>query len=303
MKQSKINKAEGKAPLQDNSSGDGTVKTVKNEKKDTNDRTPAAQASSEQAAASEQKPVAAQKPDVLAQFQALEWHVLTLAGAKMDEAAKKERLTAMLARLGELGTELKQISRKTFGLSPQSVDMRVGLAGNLVQQILKSGQRFSMNADAIKNSAEAQAAMNTYEASEWKMLEQGLKAKDAGQSENAKRRETEQENLFKSAEKYFGATCGLASQSEKMGIPKEIVQMRTEQRLNHMGNDPQLKDMRNPSPDAYVLTGSAAFVTYVKQLIEKLAKAIKEMVAAAMPPKTEENAAQPAAEQATARPN
>jgi hypothetical protein len=303
MKQSKIRKAEGKESGQDKKPGDETIKTVKNNKKDANDQTPPIDTSKEKGETAKKETGATPKPDVLAQFQALEWHALTLAGAQMDEASKKERLTAMLSRLGELGTELKLISRKSFGLSPESIDMRVDLAGDLVQKILKSGQRFPMNKDAIKNSAEAQAAMSSYEASEWKMLEQGLKAKDAAQSQNAKRRETEQANLFKSAEQYFGATCGLASESEKLGIPKEIVQMRTEQRLNHMGNDPQLKDMRNPSPDAYVLTGSAAFITYVKQLVEKLAKAIKEMVAAAKS-RTEENAeASPVAEQASARPN
>lgn len=248
----------------------------------------------------EQKTV---QPDVLMQFQALEWHILTLAGAKMDEAAKKERLDTMVSKLNQLGTELKKVSMKRFGLSPGVVDMRAKLAADLSGQILASGKRFEMD-KSVLNSKEAQKAMNKYEAREWQMLEQGQKTKDAARSDNAKRQETEQENLFKSAEQYYGAAAGLAGQSDKLGIPQEIVQMRSEQRLNHLGHDQDLKNMRNPSPDAQVLTGGAAFVAYVKELIEKLAKAIKQMVAS-KPQEQQQTKAdiQPAAGPVPVRPN
>lgn len=294
MKQSKVNKASGgesasakESAASNKAAGKQNTKPAKPEQK----KEPA------------QKDQKAAQPDVLMQFQALEWHILTLAGAKMDEAAKKERLDAMLTKLNQLGTDLKKVSRKRFGLSPETVDMRAKLAADLSGQILASGKRFEMD-KSVLDSKEAQNAMNKYEAREWQLLEQGLKTKDAAKGDNTKRQETEQENLFKSAEQYYGAAAGLAGQSGKLGIPQEIVQMRSEQRLSHLGHDQDLKNMRNPSPDAQVLTGGAAFVAYVKELIEKLAKAIKQMVAS----KPQEQAQiqadiQPASEPAPVRPN
>lgn len=294
MKQSKVDKASsgGNASPKEAVKADNKAVAAK---KDKSGLTKSAEKSKSTEAKREKQ------PDALMQFQALEWHVLTLAGAQMDEAAKKERLDAMLSQLNDLGAELKKVSRKRFGLSAQTIDMRVDLAAELAKQIVKSGQRFPMD-KSIVNSKEAQAAMNRYEASEWQVLEQGLKAKDAAQSQNAKRQETEQENLFKSAEQYYGAAAGLAAQSHKLGIPQEIVQMRSEQRLKHMGNDPDLKNMRNPSPDAQVLTGGAAFVAYIKELIEKLAKAIKQMVAS-KPQEQAQADIQPTAEPTPMRPN
>lgn len=241
------------------------------------------------------------KKNLLVQFQVLEWHAITLAGAEMEDAAKKERLTVMLAQLAEMGEKLKQESLKGFGISPKTVDLRIALTHDLVKQIINSDQRFPMVTEAVVEKQAAQAAINGYEASEWQLLEQGLKAKNAKTS-NPEKREHEQEKLFKSADQYFGAACGLAAKSQDLGIPKEIVKMRTEQRLNHMGNDQDLRDMRNPSPEAYRLTGSAVFITYVKELIEKLAKAIKDLINAKSE-RVEPQPATPPLSESTQRPN
>jgi uncharacterized protein YaaR (DUF327 family) len=234
-------------------------------------------------------------------FQTLEWHVITIAGAEMDEAAKADRLTAMLAELNELGDSLKETSRKSFGISAETINLRLDLTARLVSQILKSGKRWALN-KTLLDSKPAKQAMNKYEASEWQLLEQGRKAKDAARSQNSKKQEAEQVNLFKFAERYYGASCDLAANSEKVGIPQEVVHLRSKQRLSEMGNDPDLKEMRNPSPDGQVLTGGAAFVAYVKELIEKLAKAIKSLVRPSEK-QPSDTGTQPEGEPAPVRPN
>jgi hypothetical protein len=288
MKQSKVKKAV-KASCddvenQDVDENDPAATTKACAKKATPEKKPP---DTEKAQPAEQKPAAKseakKQPDALIRFQTMEWHILTLAGSNLKKQEKQERLEKMLAEFNRIGAELKSVSRKKFGLSATTVDTRIELTGELAKQIIASGKQFTIE-NPGKADQQTLAAMNQYEASEWQVLEQALKAKAAAQCKDGKRQATEQQNLFKSAENYFGSAAGLAEESEKVGIPKQIVQMRTEQRLNRMGDDPDLKDMRNPSPDAYMLSGSAVFMHYIKELIEKLAKAIKSLLTAKSTP-------------------
>lgn len=217
--------------------------------------------------------------DLLAEFQTVEWNAITLVATKMDETEKKEKLSAMMSRLTEMGNKLKQESPISFGISPITVETRVTLAGHLVDGIVKSDKRYSICCpDQCANKNSAQAALRNFEAREWQMLEQGDKAKNSARMSGAERREKEQEKLFQLAHQYFGAAGGLACDCEGADIPKEIVKMRAEQRLKHMRDDPNLSRMRNPSREADRFSRAEVFADYVNEMIEKLAKTIKRLI-------------------------
>lgn len=263
MKQSKIKNAEDNVPKKDTEKRTDKPESVKEKK------------------SSSTKQSRQEKKDAFLEFNALEWHVLTLAGSKMDENDKKQRVNETIEELKKLSDEIKASYCPKLGLSEKSVDLRLALAAELAKEIMESGKSYATAKDIDSNSA-AQASLSNYEACEWSLLEQGIKAKDAATTENEKKQASEQEKLFNSSGQYVDAACNLANQSDTLGIPKEIVQMRTEQRLKHLGNDPDLKDMRNPEA-ACTLSGGAAFIHYVKELLEKLAKAIQKMMSKSAP--------------------
>ncbi len=280
MKRSKIKKAEAKAEVAEENAGeqakaDNDSQPAKSEKQVSQKEITGPKEEKEATAEKKESPT----QDPLIKMQTMEWHALTLAGAKMDEELKKERLAVIMGELAKTGTELKKISLKKFGLSPKTVDARLDMTNELVKQILSSGKRFDMSLIDVSDNPVARSALTKYEANEWKLLDQREKTKDAAKSENQKRRETEQEKMFKAADSYCQGATDLAANSEKCGIPQDIVGMRTEQRLKTVGEDPDLENMRNPSNDI-MMTGSAAFLYFVKQLIEKLAKAIKQIITA-----------------------
>lgn len=221
------------------------------------------------------------KIDLLKKFQFVEWNAIILAAAQMDETHKKEKLAEMMDMLTVIGDKLKGDTLKSLGISTITVETRMSMDDQLVEKIFKSRKWYPMRTNLDQNRTAVHGAMCNFEARAWQLLEQGTKAKNAAQTKNIEKKEKEQKKLFQSAHQYFGAAAGLASDSESVGIPKDIVRMRAEQHMNYMGNDPSLSNMSKPSREAYSLNSGVVFSTYVNELMEKLVKTIKRMISEA----------------------